>query len=235
MKVKLSSIVSQYLDLYNLGKAEYARAYRIAVRGWREMNWDVTGKVKTVSLNVSQDKTIALPEDFISIVDFGESNNSGGIRSYTKTDNFLSQDLFDDSNTKDYTNYPYINQNYEFDGHSLGVGSYNNSGYYNIDLEKRLITLNPQSVATNLELKYVSHSGKDCTDHEIDELATEALIAFLDWQLSKVDKRIGVAEKREKERMYYNEKSKARLRIKKLTRAIMNQNSRESVKMSIKS
>lgn len=237
MRVKLSSIVAQYLDLVNLGKAEYARAYRVAIRGWRELNWDIVGSVKTVKLPVSANKTIALPDDFISEIDFGRGNLNGGIQSYTKTDNFNTVDFLYPkiSHTRDDVNQSYLVSGYDVGTYSLGLGSSNNIGYYYIDKAKHLIFLSPDNEGGELTLKYLAYSGKDCDDHEINELATEALICYLDWQLSKADRRMGISEKREKERMYYNEKSKARLRIKKITVADMNQNSRESVKMSVKS
>lgn len=237
MKVKLSSIVSQYLDLYNLGKAEYARAYRIAVRGWRELNWDIVGAIKKVTLSIPANKVVPLPDDFISEVDLGETNFNGGIRSFTRTTNFNGKNyLFPDvTNVRDGLTPDYLVTDYTIGDYSLGAGSYNNVGYYYIDKNKHQIILDPESVGSEIVLKYLSYSGKDCDDHELNELATEALISFLDWQLSKVDKRISLAEKRDKERAWYNEKSKAKLRIKRLTVADLNQSARESVKMGLKS
>ena len=40
-KVKLNEVVGMFLDMHNYGPSEYAKAYRIAIRGWKQLNWDV--------------------------------------------------------------------------------------------------------------------------------------------------------------------------------------------------
>jgi hypothetical protein len=234
MNILVSEVVGQFLDLTNLGKSEYARALRIAVRGWRQLNWDITGQVKTIRLEVNSDKTIFLPEDFLNIADFGIDNGNGGIQSYTRSTNFTSLDRLitsDPSNKVSNTKDIYPNG-----GYSYGIGSYNNIGYYNINLKERRIILSPDNTYTGtFVLKYISNGAGNCDDYEINELAQEALLTWIDWQWSKGDRRMGINEKRDKERQFYNEKSKARLRIKKITKSQMNKNSREAVKMSLKS
>lgn len=235
MNILVSEVVGQFLDSANLGKAEFARALRIAVRGWRQLNWDITGTVKLIHLEAGTDKTVFLPEDFLSLVDFGTDNGNGGIVSYSRQANFNSLDRqIINGSTDKFSNtldgFPYGV------GYSYGVGSYNNTGYFSVNLKERKIMLSPDNSYTGVfALKYVSNMSGDCDDYEINELAQEALLTWIDWQWHKGDRRIGLAEKRDKERQFYNEKSKARLRIKKITKSQMNRNSRESVKLSIKS
>lgn len=234
MNKLVSQIVGQFLDLQNLGKAEYAKAYRIAVRGWRQLNWDITGQVRTVLLNVSTDRTLPLPEDFINDLDFGTDNGNGGISSFTRVDNFPSKysrtgAVVTDklSHTMDFYPWGYP------ESESYGVGSSNTIGFYYINKAERKIYVDPNYGGSELKLKYLSKSTVGCDDYEINEMAEEALITWIDWQFAKGDRRLGLAEKRDKERMFYTEKAKAKMRIKKITRADMNQNSRESVKMGL--
>ncbi len=239
MNLKLSEVVSQYLDLYNLGKSEYGKAYRVAIRGWRQLNWDITGSIKTVQLSFGADKTVKLPDDFISELDFGVPNGNGGLMSFNKIASFNTDFYLNE--TQDNISYPpnqrldVYDTNYIPTAGSLGLGSYNNIGYYQLDTASHCIKLDPSSTASTFILKYLSYTGEDCDDYEINELAQEALLAWIDWQLSKVDKRLGLAEKRDKERHWYAEKANAKLRIKKLTMADLNRSARSSAKMAVKS
>lgn len=236
MNIKVSEVVGQYLDLANLGKAEFAKAYRIALRGWRQLNWDIVGTVKRIQVDISQDNTISLPDDFISEINFGESNGNGGIRSYTKVNNFNNETYRDDLvNPVGNGSYNNWNNNAYFQG-SLGVGSYTDLGFYQINKAEHKIVLDSSyTTQSYLVLEYLSYTGEDCDDYVINELAQEALLSWIDWQFSKGDRRMGLAEKRDKERSWYKEKSDAKLRIKKLTVADMNNAARRSVKLGLKS
>ena len=68
--VKLSLAVSYFFDTENYGDAEYAKAYRIAVRCLRnEIELDIDGKICKAKLCIGKDKIAKLPDNFIREVD----------------------------------------------------------------------------------------------------------------------------------------------------------------------
>lgn len=235
MNLKVSEIVGQFLDEYNLGPAEYRRAYSIAIRGWRELNWDIVGKNKQICLELSCDKTSHLPDDFISENSVGGFNECGQIETFDRlqhkpgcpSKNWNDRDNIRGDFRNDESVYPALNW-------SLGVGSYTSVGYYYIDKSSHTIFVNPNCNHSSVVLEYLSYTDVD-GEYEINELAAPALLAYLDWKFSKGYKATGLSELREKERLYYSEKKKAKLRIKRLTVSDLNKAVRESVKMAIKS
>src|SRR5690606_38149757 len=87
MNIKLSEIVGMALDQFNLGKQEYARFYRFAIRGLRNLNWDVTGTAKEVPIPVSCDLTAPLPDDFLKEIKVGVAGPDGQISALTRNNN----------------------------------------------------------------------------------------------------------------------------------------------------
>lgn len=67
-RVKLSEVVSNFLDATDLGDAEYSRAYRIALRGAREFKIDSDGNIQRATLEIKGDYTLYLPSDCIRVV-----------------------------------------------------------------------------------------------------------------------------------------------------------------------
>lgn len=235
MNIKVSEIVASYLDGKNYGAAEYAKTYAVAIWGWRELNWDIVGRVRTVEVCPNHDGTIDIPEDFLNISDFGVANGEGNIASFDRTDdiNLCYTDHrespsnvrgdFRGSGSLDWLN-----------SGSLGVGSYETIGYYKIDAEERKIYVKSNTANDNFLLKYLSYNNVE-GEYELNALAAPALKSYIRWQLSLDDRQVGLGEKFSNERMYYNEKRKAKLRIKKLTIQELNKAARESEKLAVKS
>lgn len=241
MNVNITEPIASFLDRHNLGVAEYAKTFAIAIRGWRQLNWDILASVRTVKLNVNSDMTVTLPNDVINVVDVGVDNHNGGIASFTRTTNLNPYSDFEAINEE--ASNPFLGFNNDLresenvltQETSLGVGSYNTIGEYSLNLTQRKIYLQPNSGYNQLVVSYLTYSGHDDCEYYINEQATEALLSFIDWQFHLGDKRIGVQEKRDKERLFYNDKRKAKRRIKQLTTADLNQAVRISVKQGIKS
>jgi len=64
--IKLSAIVGQALDVDNFGDAEYAKAYRLAVRCLRnEIELDILGSICKTKVCIGKDKIASLPDNFI--------------------------------------------------------------------------------------------------------------------------------------------------------------------------
>lgn len=239
MNIKVSEVVASYLDGKNLGASEYAKTYGIAIWGWRELNWDIVGKVMTIPVCLDCDGSFEIPEDALNIQDFGIANNSDSgqsISSYDQTDDLsrcTPSIKPSPSNVRGDFKGDGVATSF-YDRGSLGLGSYETIGYYMVKMNERKIYVQDVCGGGDYLLKYLSYNNVE-GQYEINELAQAALKMYIRWQLSLDDPRIGLGEKMNNERMYYNEKRKAKLRIKKITIQQLNKSARESEKMAVKS
>lgn len=79
MKIGLKKIVANYLNTEDLTSHQFLRLYNIAKWGLdTEFNLDITGKLKTVILEVNPNKTVDLPCDYVSYTKIGQINSRGG-------------------------------------------------------------------------------------------------------------------------------------------------------------
>ena len=240
MTIPLSETVSQYLDESNLGQAEYAKAYRIAIRGLRDLGWDMSARVKTEPLAFDGSGSALYPIDCVKILDFGISDGDGNIASFDKVDSFsYNTEVEDYENLQDYNGFTtqnfYRGTNYlNVDQGSLGIGSYNSIGRYRVDESQKKIFLPPNQYGGTYFIKYLSYETENC-EYEVDIMASEALLCFIRWKFSMTGLRNTLQVQEQNKREYYREKTNAKMRIKKPTIQQLNKSSRQSVKLAIKS
>ncbi len=211
----LDEIVEGYLDQHQRPEAQYRRIYNIAIRGFRLFYRDSTGYPSTVELEVLANGTAVLPVNALNRISVGVLNNKGEKASLTY-DPLLS--LFDSTNperTQQTTVETLItNEDYVLGFQSLqngtvpvygygqyGVGAQAPLGFYNIDWENRVMIFNfgfnqPTVLFEYLGLPYENGN------YLLHPFFQEALIAYIAWQDKLGDRRIGVGEKRDSERIY---------------------------------
>lgn len=235
-RLPLSTIVGQFLDKYNYGEAEYAKAYRMAIRGWRQLNWDVTGELKREKLQVECDLTVCLPDDLIKLLRIGVVNSKGEIATLTENPNLtdLSCDDYADT-SNNFGDWWTHDNNWKVLGWggSLGVGSDTNIGEYRFDEGSNRAILNPEFCYSEVTIEYNGHP-KIKGEYTINELASEALTAFIEWQWSAGMKGLTISEKEAKRRDYYNELRLAKGRIKMPTLQTMKSISRRLTMQGVK-
>ena len=231
-KLKVSEVVSSFLDMYGYGQAEYRRAYSIAIRGWRELNWDVEGDVQYEELQVRPDLTAELPHDCLNVLELGVPNGNRELAILTRNDSL--NPILDVTIEHCEPNYMYDYRDYIGFGTStsLGIGSSNVIGEYKVDMDKRLIVLNPEFTYSCIVMKYLKSSTPD-GEYFINELASEALLAYIEYVWHR-GRNVPMSTKQDLERRWYNEKRKAKRRIKPITKSDLNHNSRQSAKGSLK-
>jgi hypothetical protein len=238
MREKLSQVVGIFLDEIQGGQAEYARCYRMAIRGWKELELDITGVPKTVLLTVSCDKTVDLPDNFIKETNVGVLNEKNEIASLTRNDNLISD--LDDCATVQYDNTDFLNfeDDERFDQYiyqqSYGRGSYNTIGEFKIDMGANRIILNPDFKYSEITVEYLGREEFE-GEYTIDTRLVDALVAYIRWRynIGKKGVSFGIAQAMMQE--YIREKNNAKFRIKRPTIPDMNQSSRIHTKMSLKS
>lgn len=217
-RIKVSEIVSQFLDSKNYGSAEYAKAYRIAIRGLRSLSWDVTGIPIRTKVEVGCDLTASVPEDCIKILSIGVINNRGEIATLTENSRLtgMSEDSdIDVSNTLADQWYMYSDTSrYLSWSPSLGIGSQTNIGEFRYDTGSCKVILNPEFCYKEIVIEYLSNKSEEDGEYYVNELASEALFYYLSWKWHEMDKNTNYADKLSLRREYYNELNKAKVRIK---------------------
>lgn len=233
--IKLSQAVSYALDDLQAGDAEYARAYRFAIRALDELRLDITGQLGVAKLCVNSDLTVDLPEDFIRETKVGVYGINGNIIGLTRSDNLnREEDCFE---YEEGTNPSYFDTDENFGNfvnQSLGKGSYSNIGFFRIDYNERKIYLNAEFTYSEVVIEYLKREEID-GEYCVDERLLESVAAYILYRWYKAKKNTSIGERREFERLWHKEKRNAKYRIKKPLIQDMNQSARESVKGGLKS
>lgn len=230
--IKVKELVGAFLDEINGSKNEFSRAYRIAMRGWRELNWDVTGVLKSTRLPVCNDLTAKLPDNFLKEISVGVINSSGHLATLTKNERLTLYCEDDEIPSEDWYMYE-SNLNILTGRGSLGIGSHNNIGEYRVDRDAGILILDPSFCYDGVVLEYLA-VGEEKGLESINELASEALIAYIRWKWHIAKKGVTQGDRATFRKEYYNERRLARLRIKMPTLQEMNQAVRQSTKQGIK-
>jgi hypothetical protein len=237
MKIGLKQIVAELIDSKDSSSHEFRRLYNIGVRGVREFNTDVVGSFTTALLDVNANKTVELPEDYVSYSKIGVINDKGEIvtlrlnnqLSDINSRRFLKDDRFEDLPkiaTVTYPsvpyNYPYIYYNFfaanqSFNLFGIGGGG-QNLGDYKVDEECGVIILSPSFNFDQILLEYLSDGmDRECDDYMVDSRASEALLAYIRWKSSiDMPKKFGQGMIREYKAEYKSERLKAKMRINKI-------------------
>lgn len=220
--IKLSEISAQFLDSIDEGKHSYRKVYSLAIRGLRELNWDVTGTVKSKELTVLSNKTAELPHDYVNFTMIGVLNQKGEVVPLTRNDkltgfNSKSGSRLESESQKDT-------------GSTLN--SWHNIGEYRIDKKGGIVIFDPEFEFDTIILEYLSNDTEhEDGDYIIDEMVSEALLAFIQWKYHLTKKNISAFDKKNYEGIWITEKKKARARLFGLKRQEMLQAVRQGLKL----
>jgi hypothetical protein len=236
-KIPLKTIIAELIDSKDSSSHEFRRLYNIGVRGIREFNTDIVGNFSTALLDVNPNKTVTLPEDYVSYSKIGVINDKGEIVTL-RLNNQLSgyndaHDLksgrFDgvpNLPTVTYPsipyNYPYIYYNFFVSNQSFNLfgigGGGQDIGQYKVDEECGVIILGPYFRYDKVLLEYLSDGmDRSCDDYMIDSRTSEAMLAYVRWKPSlDMPKKFGQGIIQEYKREYKAERLKAKMRINKI-------------------
>ena len=204
----------------------------IALRGVKELNFDVVRNIKTVELTVNANLNITLPSDFVSLTRVGVSK-SGMISPVGQLDDIDLQasqgGVTGVSNT--YT-IQWIDEyrNGENMGGIYGLGGgQNRFGYYRFDMESNTIQFDAGFAEAKIVLEYVSdginrsvsntnYPETNTSDTQIHVFAEEALRAYMFWKGIQRKRNVPANQKEQARRDWYNQKRLAKARMKSFTK-----------------
>jgi hypothetical protein len=235
--IPLKQVVSYWLDENDKSSGDFDKAWIIAYRALMELGFNISFEPKTVRLPVNGNMTATLPSDYIQWSKIGIINASGEV-STLKINTALTK--FRDNNpnrisaiTPDipdsnfaglilspyFLNYYFGNYYSPLFGLGAGLVQY---GECIVDEQNGIIVLSPTYALPDVLLEYISNPQMD-GDYQIEVVAQEAIIAFLNWKF-----------KTGSQQDWYARLIEARRRIKPITLQEIQQGIRENQKYSLK-
>jgi len=236
-KVKLSQVVADFIvtldgDDYASNASDIA-INNFALRGIREIGFDLGRKVRSLKLSIQSNNTVTLPSDFVDMVKIGIVDSNGVIRVMGENKNLnYSQEINSDGDrvdskgaTSDSTagsssDYPYVFDNYVFAGGTgalYGLGGGARIADYRINLDQNRIEIEADSGYSQVVLEYVADEARS-SDPEVHVYAEEALRSYMYYKIIERKSSVPAAEKARARQEYYNERRKANARISSFTK-----------------
>ena len=240
--VSVSEVVNDFLltlseDDYVSNVADY-HVHQLALRGIREMGFDVMKRVKSLSLPVSDNNTVALPDDFVDFLRVGIAGPSGAISVLKENKNInISREYVLDANsnpidsdqdgvndrvdstkttitgTNNLDNYRDRTYLYESsEGRNYGAGGGKGVGYFRMNYEQNRIELNSEVNVEDLVIEYIADEARS-SNPSVHLYAEEALRQYIYYKLVQRKSNVPMGEKQIARQNYYNELRIAKARM----------------------
>lgn len=233
-----------------------------ALRGVRELGFDMLKVVKSLSLTVNHTlSTVELPDDFVDWVKigvvgsdgllyvFGENENISAMMKYKLDSNKNPIDSdgdgvndrendktvsSGDSIFKGYQSYIYRNYLYEAtEGGVYGLGGGRYSGEFKVNYEQNRIELSVNSDVETVGIEYISDQARS-TNPSVHIYAENALQNYIYYKLIERKAGVPMVEKQRARQEYYNERRLANSRMKSFTKEEAFKTIRKNFKSGVK-
>lgn len=189
----------------------------LALRGIREMGFDVMKRIKSTTLVVNANNTVTLPDDFVDYTKIGHVGSDGLVYVFGENKNFnlvgdpidINNDIQGDYGSYLFANYVYSSTN----GRMYGLGGGFYSGQFRTDYENNRIELGSDCNFSNVVIEYVADEAL-ATNPTIHVYAEQALRAYIYFHLVEKKGNIPQSEKARARHEYYNERRLANSRLK---------------------
>jgi hypothetical protein len=247
-------------DYVNNANGVVLRNY--ALRGIREMGFDIIKRIKSLKLSVNDsNNTVELPDDFVDytkigivgpdglIYVFAENKNQNMAMKYAtdSAGNRIDSDgdgVYDrvDAKTKatgriagsDYEGYTFQNFLHEGTlGKAYGLGGGLYSGEFRINFEQNRIELYSTAGYSEMVIEYISDEARS-KNPSIHIYAENALRSYIYYRLVERKTNVPMSEKSRARQEYYNEKRLANARLKSFTKEEALKTIRKNFKQSPK-
>jgi hypothetical protein len=221
LDVKLDEVIKSLLIQEGEStEHKYMQYLDVAIRGMKELSFDILQQIKTETLTVNDNLTVDLPKDYVNYTRIGRCMSHGRIETLGYDEYLCIQNKVDccgDEEAQDFSGLSGASggnsRNGELTGGWYGrSGGYRN-GYYRIDREKGQIALSSELSGESIVLEYISDGSNPDGSMRVNSLAEEALRAYIYWKVNQRNSGVPLQEKELARRDFYNEKRLARARI----------------------
>jgi hypothetical protein len=249
--IKLSDVINDFLIGLDgndyAAHASDASIRNYALRGLREMGFDMLKVIRSLKLEVTNN-TAVLPDDYVDwtkvglvgadgiIYVLGENKNLNISQKYSKingstydSDGDGLNDREDDKTTTggvstgdsfDNSMNNSVFRNYVYNGEGgrlYGVGGGHYPGEFRVNLDQNRLEVKSNSDVSELVMEYVADEARS-SDPQVHVYAEEALNAYIYYRLIERKAAVPANEKARARAEYYNERRKANARMKSFTK-----------------
>jgi hypothetical protein len=228
-----------------------------ALRGIREMGFDLLARVRSLKLSVESNNTITLPDDFVDYVKIGVVGTDGIVRAFGENTNInysqkyvlddagdpVDEDndgLFEREDSKtgqldinNENNIVFNNYIYQGNvGKIYGLGGGHMTGEFRINYDQNRIEVS-SNVGSEVVIEYVADEALS-TNPTVHKYAEEALRAYIYYKLVSRKSNVPASEKARARAEWFNERRLANARLKPFTKTEALRTIRRNFKQSPK-
>lgn len=221
--VSVDQVVNDFI--LTMGSDDYANNVsdvvirNFALRGVREMGFDLMPSMKTAELSVNKTLgTVNFPKDFIALTRMAALGADGILYSFTKNENI---NLLPNRPAETIPDYKfsfeshvyrnYINQT--VNGRLYGLGGGQGNGEYRLNFEEGRIELSINVGVEKVLIEYIADEALE-DNPSVHKFAEEALRSYMYYKIIERKSNVPMAEKNRARQEYYNERRKANARLK---------------------
>jgi hypothetical protein len=209
----------------------------LALRGIREMGFDILKRIKAANLAVSATNTVTLPADYVDLVTIGVVGEDGLVYVFgeNKNKNLLANNS---GNLPDYilgySDFIYRNfVNSTTDGRLYGYGGGHYSGEYRINIEEDRIELTLGTGVAEVYIEYIADEAL-AANPSVHAYAEQAVRSYIYYKLIDRKSNVPAVEKARARQEYYNERRLANARLKSFSKEEALKTIRKNFKQSPK-
>lgn len=209
----------------------------LALRGIREMGFDILKRIKAANLAVSATNTVTLPADYVDLVTIGVVGEDGLVYVFgeNKNKNLLANNSGDlPDYLLGYSDFIYRNfVNSTTDGRLYGYGGGHYSGEYRINLEDDRIELTLGTGVAEIYIEYIADEAR-AANPSVHTYAEQAVRSYIYYKLIDRKSNVPAVEKARARQEYYNERRLANARLKSFSKEEALKTIRKNFKQSPK-
>ena len=223
--VSLEQIVTDFV--FSIDSDDYVNnvsdtmVRNLALRGIRDLGFDIMKRIKAANLNVSATNTVTLPADYVDLLKIGIVGEDGLVYVFgeNKNKNLLANNAGDlPDYLLGYSDFIYRNfVNSTTDGRLYGYGGGHYSGEYRINLEENRIEL---TLGTGTDTVYIEYIADEAlaANPSVHVYAEQAIRTYIYYHLVERKSNVPAVEKARARQEYYNERRLANARLKSFSK-----------------
>jgi hypothetical protein len=223
--VSLEQIVTDFV--FSIDSDDYVNnvsdtmVRNLALRGIRDLGFDIMKRIKAANLNVSATNTVTLPADYVDLLKIGIVGEDGLVYVFgeNKNKNLLANNAGDlPDYLLGYSDFIYRNfVNSTTDGRLYGYGGGHYSGEYRINLGENRIELTLGTGTDTVYIEYIADEALSA-DPSVHVYAEQAIRAYIYYHLVERKSNVPAVEKARARQEYYNERRLANARLKSFSK-----------------
>jgi len=223
--VSLEQIVTDFV--FSIDSDDYVNnvsdtmVRNLALRGIRDLGFDIMKRIKAANLNVSATNTVTLPADYVDLLKIGIVGEDGLVYVFgeNKNKNLLANNAGDlPDYLLGYSDFIYRNfVNSTTDGRLYGYGGGHYSGEYRINLGENRIEL---TLGTGTDTVYIEYIADEAlaANPSVHVYAEQAIRAYIYYHHVERKSNVPAVEKARARQEYYNERRLANARLKSFSK-----------------